>query len=303
MNVRLNILLANMNIMYYPIHKKKIVTAILIFVISLTVHHSSIFAEILDQSAENYRDRGYEEQQKRHFEKALAYYTKALSLGLENATIYNDLGVVYEQINLPQRAEQFYLKAIDLDQDYLPPYTNLAYFYQSVGDTQKAIYYFNRRLARAEDGDPWKERITKELFRIDPVLKERSLREELDKVNEEIAEKEQKTQAEKQAKVAKELKLQMTRAEQHYQQALQFLADSNFEQAFEELDRALTVTPHNPKIIKARKRAIYTKGIEDVKRRTDDAIRKLDEGDLKSAKKEFQQILATIPNESNHKSE
>jgi len=291
-----NILLAKTQNMYYSINRKLIVTAFLLLAISLTTYHPNIYAEVLFQSAEEYRTQGYEEQQKGHFDKALTNYSKAVSLGLENAKVYNDVGVVYEQLGIPDRAEQFYLKAIKQDKDYLPPYTNLAYLYQSIGNTQKAIFYFQERLERATDGDPWKEKVQQELFKISPEWKNQMIGDQLKKLDEELAKKALREAEE-------ELSLQMSRAENHFQQAQQFLTDGNYEEAVLELDRALVATPHNPKILKAREDAIYQQGVEDIKRRTDNAIRKLDAGDVESAKKEFQQILATIPKESNQKSE
>src|SRR3989338_7492967 len=109
-------------------------SAFLFFISSITFH-TFVSAGILEDTAEKYRASGYEQQQKGNLNEALANYTKATSMGIENQVIYNDMGVLYENIDMTSRAEHYYLSAIKLDSGYLPAYNNLAYFYQKHGKT------------------------------------------------------------------------------------------------------------------------------------------------------------------------
>jgi len=71
----------------------------------------------------------------------------------------------------------------------------------------------------------------------------------------------------------------------------------------DELDKALTATPGNPEILKAREQVQYDERMDEVKKRIDMATEQLNAGDVDSAKKEFQNILAIIPKEKIQKSE
>jgi Flp pilus assembly protein TadD len=276
--------------MYYPITTKladkriRFITSFLVFAISFFTLLVPTHAEIKNSTAEEYRIRGYDEQQKGNYKHALTYYSKAISLGLNNAIIYNDIGVVYEQLGTKDKAEVYYLKAIEQSQDYLPPYTNLAFLYEDQGAVDKAVYYFEKRLERGQEDDPWQERVRNELYKIDPSYKARLIRQEASDLNKVLVKKAQN-----------EFSLQIERAEKHYQKGKLLLTESNYEQAIAEFDRALTLTPDSPKIIKARELALYEENLADIKGRVAEAMEKIDAGDLESAKKEFQKILTLIP--------
>lgn len=288
--------------MYYSLVYTKlektyqIATVLFILSVSLFTLHTSTFAGTLDQSAEEYRAKGYEEQQKGHFDKALTFYTKAISLGAENAVVFNDIGIVYEKLGIPVRAEKFYLKAIRNDRNYLAPYTNLAYLYKERGDTARALTFFLERLNRGSEQDPWKDRVKEELFAISPNLKKVLLAREAQELT-------MKVIREAKEKAYEEFNLQVARSQKHYQRGQQYFTERNMDEAVAEFDRALILTPDNPLILQAREEALYQKRIEDIQTRSGKAVEKLKSGEVESARKEFQKILATIPNESIQNSE
>ena len=282
--------------MYYPIARKVrviflSVTALLLLLISVLTFQSYTFAAILDPEAEDYHVKGYDEQKKGNFDKALTDYSKALSLGLETAAFYNDLGVLYEQLGLPDRAEEFYLKALKLDPEYLPTYTNLAYLYRGKGDLPQATHYLLERIHKAPEKDPWRDHLKAEVYSFNPGLKEQLEKEaqhqQAEALNKQLVQKAQD-----------EFNLEIVRSEKHCQNGQKLITEKRYDEALEELNRALTLTPDNPKILKIRAQIFYERYIDEIKRRTTDAISKLDSGDLESAKKEFQHILTIIPKES-----
>lgn len=239
---------------------------------------------LLNQPAEEYRLKGYVEQKKGNLPEALTYYLKALSLGLKQATIYNDVGVVYEQLELSDKAEESYLTAIQTDPNYLPPYTNLAFLYKEKGDRARAIQYFEDRLWRAADDDPWREKVKKELYTLDPSLREKVLQQEARELNEQL-----------QRKALEEFSLEIERAEGHYQRGLSFSKEQKFQDAMAEFDRALAVTPGNPKVIAARAQAEREQQLTELRKQARAALETLDAGNLEAARSEFQNILADIP--------
>jgi len=264
------------------------IPALLIISIFLSIFQSVAFAKNLDQSAEDYRLKGYGEQKKGNFDLALTYYTKALGLGLEDAVLYNDIGVICEYLGKPVDAEKSYRKATELNPKYLPPYTNLAYLFKGQGRSAEAAQYFEKRYWYAPDGDPWKNRALEEVLQLNPRFRDEIIKREADQLKSELV-----------AKAKEEFYLQLLRSERHSRQGEQFAAEKKYKQAIAEFDRALSLTPDNPKIIKAKKDAEFALDIDDIKHRAGKAIEKLDAGELETARKQFQEILATIPDESN----
>jgi len=286
------ILLAKMWEIYYPkgqhqgrkTHHRLAVILFLFISIVLICHTGH--AELIDHNAESYRLKGYEEQQAGHIKQALKSYIKALSLGLKTAVIYNDIGVVYEQLGIADKAQEFYLKSIAVNADYLPPYTNLAYFYLARGDTARAVTFFQERLDRGQEDDPWQEKVQEELYKISPDYRLRKMRKDAQSLNQELIQK-----------ARDEFSLQNMRAEKHYRRGHELMGEQDFSGAIEEFENALVLTPENPRIFKARELAEYEKDIMDVKRRVIVAMEKLEAGELESAKEEFQKVLTIIPNE------
>ncbi len=274
--------------MYYPYPKKALgkaswrLSALLL--ISLLTFQTRIFANNREFSAQDYRAQGYDEQKKGNLDKALAFYSEALSLGLESEVLYNDIGVVYEQQGDWQKARIYYLKAIRYNPDYLPPYTNLAYLYQTLGDIQNAEHYFQERYWRAKDGDPWKEAVREELVKINPRFKKKLLQEKVEDFTEELV---------RQAR--EEFSLQIQRSENHYQKGSQYLQEKKYKEALQEFDRALLLTPDNPKMMKAKQQVLFSQKIDMVKEKVYVAVKHLDAGDVQSANDMFQEILTLLP--------
>lgn len=274
--------------MYYLYSKKALRIASwrasAFFFISLLTFQLSAFANNTEKLNQNYRAQGYDEQKNGHFDKALAFYTKALELGKENEVLYNDIGVVYEQLGDWQQARAYYLKSIKHNPDYLPPYTNLAYLYQTLGDVQNAEIYFRARYLRAPEGDPWKDAALKELLRINPYFKQEITRKKADQLANELV-----------LQAHEEFSLQLRRAENHYQAGESLLDRKSYSEALAEFDRALLLTPGNPKIIRAQQQACYLQKIDKIKFLVHDATERLDAGDLDSARDMFQEILSLLP--------
>ena len=282
--------------MYYPrpSYKVKIrpLASVLFLFISFFTLHSNAFADKKSQIAEEYRTKGFLEQQKGNYEQALTYYTKALSLGEENAVVFNDIGVVYEQFGVIDRAEESYLKAVKLDEHYLPPYMNLAYLYKRRGDMARAAQYFEARLRRSGKDDPWGAKAKAELDGISPGVSRKVLNDEAHKLAQELVDKSRD-----------DFFVTVSRAAEHLERGDAFLAKNEFDKSIEEYDQALKITPDNPKILKAKKTAQYWKAVETIRKHSDLALHLLDVGDVVSAKEEFSKILSTIPSEPIQKSE
>ena len=280
--------------MYYSIFQWKTViyrrlTAfffISIFLIAIPVR---TFAEILDKTVNEYHQKANEEQAKGNLEQALAYYSKALSLGLKDPKVYNDVGILYEQLGAGNRARDYYREAIQFNPQYLPAYTNLAYSYLEEGDTQTARVYFRKRLEKAPAKDPWRDKIEEELAKIDPDYQNHK--------KEQIAKEAARLKAELVVKAREEFNLQIVRAEKHYQQGQAYYTEGKFKEATLEFNRALALTPDNPKMLRARKEAVFRSRVDDIRKRTNSAIEKLDDKDVDSAKKQFEDILTHFPSE------
>ena len=255
-----------------------------LFLISLLTFQSSTFANNTEKSAQDYRAQGYDEQKKGNFDEALALYAKALELGAENEVLCNDIGVIYEQLGDWQQARIYYLKSIKHKSDYLPPYTNLAYLYQALGDIKNAETYFRERYLRAPDGDPWKDAVLKELLRINPHFKQEIIRKKVDQLSDELV-----------LQSHEDFTLQVRRAENHYQSGESLLEKKRYAEAVAEFDRALLLTPGNPKITRVKQQAYYLQKIEKTKLMVHDAMERLDAGDINSARDIFQEILSLLP--------
>lgn len=282
--------------MYYPkpvhkIHVRQFASVLILF-ISLFALQTVVFADKKSQIAEEYRTKGFLEQQKGNYEKALTYYTKALSLGEENAVILNDIGVIYEQFGVTERAEESYLRAVRLDENYLPAYMNLAYLYKRRGDMPRAAQYFEKRLKRAGKDDPWAAKAKSELDKINPAVSRKILKEQAKALAEELV-----------SESRDNFYLDLSHASEHLERGDEFLAKNEFEKALGAYDEALKITPDNPKILKAKRTAEYKQAVEAIRKHSDLALHLLNVGDVVSAKEEFSKILSTIPSEPIQKSE
>ena len=284
--------------MYYPILKNKghfyCHWIAILFVISfLTItNYTNSFAQLLDENAKDYHLKGYEESQRGHPDLALTYYKKALSLGVRDPAIFNDIGIVYERLGVQDSAEHSYLQAIKLQSNYLPAYTNLGYFYLANNNKNKAIFYFQERIRRADASDPWRGKLEAFLYEIDPDLKKQFIMNKAEVLSREIVKR-----------AHEKFAMEIARSSRHYLKGQEYLQDQQYDNAIDEFNLGLAITPNNPKLLNAVKQVEEEMEIDLLKKRAEDAMEQLNAGDLMSAKQKFQEILATIPEESNHKSE
>jgi len=237
-------------------------------------------------AAQEYRSLGYQAQQEGDFDRALTFYAKAIALNPDDAWIYNNVGVIYEQMGLPEKAELQYLKALEIQPDYLPSYTNLAFLYKERGDTARAISYFRTRIDRALDDDEWVPLLVKELYALDPEIRETIVQDELKETGERLYQMAQE-----------ELSLDVARADGHYRRAKEFVEQHQFKEALAEVDKAQSLTPNNPKLQERRETILRDQRIFELKERARKAMELLDSGDMDSARQEFQKILTILPGE------
>ena len=92
-------------------------------------------------------------------------------------------------------------------------------------------------------------------------------------------------------------------AARHYQEGEKSIEQKEYQQALNQLNYALTLTPDNPKILNAIKRVKMLIIQAEVEGRTDRAVELLNAGDVDSAKEEIRKALAVIPEESTQKSQ
>ena len=263
-------------------------TVVLLIFISLIAFHKNAQALTNEKLTQEYRLKGYNEQQKGNLNEALTYYIKAVGLGLESPIVYNDMGILYEQIGADQRAEQAYLKAVGIDQKYLPVYSNLAYFYLKQGNTKKAYEYFSKRFELSSPSDPWAQKAKEEMFKLNPALGEKLRQDEINLFNKEMAQRRQREFYEN-VKISQE----------HYNKGIEYHDQGQFQEAIREFDQALMIVPNNPTVIEARKKTVREISRLNIEMHYDKALELLDSGDSASAKNEIHKILATIPNEQN----
>lgn len=290
------ILLAKMKMLYYPKYQKepkinRICSTLLIFSFLFFTFHPSVFAEkdIKEKTAQELRLKGYDAQQKGDLKEALSYYVKASSMGLADPSIFNDMGVIYEQLGMQDKAEECYLQALDVDSHYLPTYTNLAYFYEKQGKTKEAIEYLKKRIEWGDSKDPWTAKAKQglaELGKKDPSVRKWLTQFEAAELSRELTRKSQE-----------EFYNRVVDAEQYYQSGKKLAKEKKYENAIEEYDRALFLTPKNPKIVDARNEARIAYAQKKVKEHADLAVKMLESGDTFSAKLEIRRMLANIPDE------
>jgi tetratricopeptide (TPR) repeat protein len=239
--------------------------------------------DIKESQVKEYRAKGLEAQQKGNLQEALAYFYKALELGDNaDAVLLNDMGVLSEQLGFPGKAEPYYKRAIEADELYLPAYSNLAYLYKSAGYTEKAFEYFKRRYELSDLGDPWGEKAKEEMVNIHPEYLKWAVNREAEILNNKIV-------AEAQKKFYEDVK----RAQEHAKKGRKYLSSGMFEDALNEFDKGLQLTPDAPALVQARKETIAAIRESEVQKRRRRAVQMLNAGDYISANKEMKAILAT----------
>ncbi|HBG60379.1 MAG: hypothetical protein A2Y03_00460 [Omnitrophica WOR_2 bacterium GWF2_38_59] len=260
----------------------------LLFFISLIITQNISQAEDEKlKAAEEYREQGYEQQQKGNLSDAFTFYSKAIALGLENPAIFNDLGIISEQIGFDGNAEKFYLKAIEVDQKYLPSYMNLAYFYQKINKLEDAFRNFKMRYELGSSQDHWTERAKQEMIKIHPEYKQWTIRIDAEKFNQELVKAEEE-----------KLKERINRSKAHYQQGRSYCYNGRYDEAIDEYDNALALSPDDS-VIKDERTKCATKFIKEIAAsKTNQAMQLLESGNYVAAKNKFREVLSIIPNES-----
>jgi len=287
--------------MYYSFPQKELPTKsrllpkLFLFILSFFVVQTLAFALEKKDIISEYRNKGYEAQQKGDLNGALANYTKAVSLGLDTAEVYNDMGVIYEQGGSLDKAEESYLTALQKDKNYLPTYMNLGCLYERKGKVTKAAEYLQKRIEAGDPDDPWTTKAEDKLRGLakkSPAIKEwLSIREA------------QRKQRQAKMSANQELTQQMMAADHHLERAKMLEKEGKNIQALEEYNKALFYTPDNPKILQSRKMVLYKMTKQQVQDHVDSAMKYLNMGDTSSAKVEFRNILTVIPDEPIHVTE
>jgi len=251
----------------------------------LNIPSSDVSAEVeFGPTAQDYRDIGYQAQQEGNLNRALTFYQKVLGMGEATPWIYNNLGVIYEQLAFADRAELCYLKALELDSAYLPPYTNLAFLYEERGDLPRAISCFRKRIEAASENDEWVPLLVQKLSRLDPTYRSEVVAAQMEETGARIFQLAQE-----------ELTLNVARADGHYRQAMTDVAEREFGKAHDEIQKALALTPDNPKLMKAKDQIEHDQRVLDIKTRATRAMEFLEAGDMEAARQEFQEIIPIFP--------
>ncbi|MFB3921569.1 MAG: sulfatase-like hydrolase/transferase [Terriglobia bacterium] len=94
--------------------------------------------------AEAHADYGVTLVRLQRYSEALPVFSKAISLGYQEATGYNFMANALMAEGRADEAVRAYEKAIALDPKYPTPMVNLALHYQQTGDREKARGYFQR---------------------------------------------------------------------------------------------------------------------------------------------------------------
>ena len=266
-----------------------------LFFISCVAFHISVFADAIQKTAQEYRLKGYQAQEKGNISEAVSYYSKAIGLGtrLEDAMAYNDLGVLYERIDSDAKAEQCYLAAIGMDQTYLPAYMNLGYLYKENNRLEKAFEFFKKRMEMGEADDVWTQKAKEELLILRPeyqktldALASRKLQEDAQKLSEELLEK-----------AHQDFIVRVEHANGLYRKGEESLAKGEYAKAVEDLQTALKITPDNPKIIKTLKEAEDKKTKFIINERLEQAKKSVDQGDFDAAQDKILEVFSIMPEE------
>ncbi|HNV23704.1 MAG TPA: hypothetical protein PKH98_02330 [Candidatus Omnitrophota bacterium] len=266
-----------------------------LFFISCVAFHVCVFADAIQKTAQEYRLKGYQAQERGNISEAVSYYSKAIGLGtkLEDAMAYNDLGVLYEKIDSDAKAEQCYLAAIQMDVTYLPAYMNLGYLYKENNRLEKSFEYFKKRFELGDPDEVWTQKAKEELLGLRPeyqrmidAMASRKLQEDAQKLSEELLEK-----------AHTDFITRVEHANGLYLKGQGSFEKGDYIQAVEELQAALKITPDNPKIIKALKDAEDKKMKFMINQRLEQAKKLVDQGDFDAAQDKMLEVFSIIPKE------
>lgn len=96
--------------------------------------------------ANQYAKKGYDLQEKKDFNGAIAAYSKAIELNPDYMEVYNNMGNAYFAIGQMEKAIALYEKVIVLRPDCAEAYNNMGMAYVHLGKSKKAISLFEKAL-------------------------------------------------------------------------------------------------------------------------------------------------------------
>ena len=269
-----------------PIRSFRRCISFVLVIFSLITFQSLSFADVKQETVEDYREQGVKEQQDGHLDQALSYFLKAIALDPHHHVVLNDIGVVYEEMGDLDLAEQFYLASLKSSPDYLPPYSNLGYLYKKKQNFIQAIEHFQKRVEYGNPEDPWTAKAQEELYKVYdliPSLKKKMLADSAQSFNQELSKK--------------ILKKELIKSDKKYRKGKILFKQEKYLEAYEEFDAALKLTPANPKIMKARNQALLEHKRQRIDHQIDLTQELLKKDKPSSAENEFRKILSIVPSE------
>lgn len=138
---------------------------LLIFVLGLV---KLTLGEDFTKDAIEYRNRGYTAQQNGDIETALVFYQKSISLNPYYAIAHNDIGIIYEIKGQLDRAESSYLKALTIDPNFAEAHSNIALLYESKKMFDKAVIHWMRRVELGSRDDIWSNKAWEKIWQYAP---------------------------------------------------------------------------------------------------------------------------------------
>ena len=148
------------------------------------------------------------------------------------------------------------------------------------------FHYFKKRYELSDPDDSWAEKAKEEMLKIKPEYESWVLNFEAERFKQAIAEQNRQNLFE-----------QTLRSQQYLERGLELRQKGELEKALIEFNRALSLTPDNPKVVAARQQVIKDLTEKTITERSELAIKKIQAGDSYSAKREIENILSTIPGE------
>jgi serine/threonine protein kinase len=98
------------------------------------------------ESAIDYLNLGNAYKNLKEYEKAIIYYTKAITLNPNYTSAYNNRGIAYKSLKEYEKAIIDYTKAIALDSNYTSAYNNRGLAYDDLKEYKKAIIDYTKAI-------------------------------------------------------------------------------------------------------------------------------------------------------------
>jgi len=100
-------------------------------------------------------EKGLQNQVKKKYDAAIAYYEKCLKISPHMAPALNNMGVILLKKKEYHSARQYFLTAIKESPDYVDPYYNLACLYSQIKEFNQAIEYLKMAVNISEEARNW----------------------------------------------------------------------------------------------------------------------------------------------------